>query len=110
MVTPSAHVSSVFRVETIIYDCILEALIDPDSPYADEDVQAAFSRICGAVGIDWERLQTEAADEANAESLGSSDSETEGEDDDDSEGDTVVYVVDPDDYATSESSSGDDDL
>ena len=99
--TPSAHINAVFRIESIIYDCILESLIDPDSPYVDDDVQSTFSRICDVLGIDWVRLNTEATDEANAESLGSSDSDTESSE----EGDTVVYVEDPDSFITSDSSS-----
>eukprot|EP00741_Cyanophora_paradoxa_P019046 tig00021111_g18388.t1 len=84
--SPSAHIASVFRVESIAYDCLLEASLDPSSPFNDG-----------------ERLTAEAADEAAAESLGSEDSSSEEMTDE--EGDRVIYVRDPDDFATSESSS-----
>eukprot|EP00741_Cyanophora_paradoxa_P010827 tig00020545_g10468.t1 len=84
--SPSAHIASVFRVESIAYDCLLEASLDPSSPFNDG-----------------ERLTAEAADEAAAESLGSED--TSSEEMTDEEGDRVIYVRDPDDFATSESGS-----
>eukprot|EP00741_Cyanophora_paradoxa_P016635 tig00020939_g16064.t1 len=33
--SPSAHIASVFRVESIAYDCLLEASLDPSSPFND---------------------------------------------------------------------------
>eukprot|EP00741_Cyanophora_paradoxa_P019698 tig00021137_g19015.t1 len=101
--SPSAHIASVFRVESVVYDCLLEASLDPSSPFNDGEVSSALERICDALGINWERLTSEAADEAAAESLGSEDSSSEEMTDE--EGDRVIYVRDPDDFATSESSS-----
>eukprot|EP00741_Cyanophora_paradoxa_P020501 tig00021257_g19788.t1 len=75
--SPSAHIASVFRVESIAYDCLLEASLDPSSPFNDGEVSSALERICDALGINWERLTAEAADEAAAESLGSEDTSSE---------------------------------